>query len=152
MHARMKELLEQAGIEKRTNTEGTGWDYTCLEENLTRFVESVVRECATTGYAKTGYYESVYFMHSIAHIYGIKQVLETLKTKEVIVITPNIEWLKLQMNFDYIPDSTVFKHFSKETLEELFILSGYDVNLSGQFGKKTENQCERLILKATKIG
>lgn len=97
-----------------------------------------------------GEWECVYFMHSFAHINGIKEVLQVLDTKRVVVITPNREWIELQEDCSYAPDLTVIHHYSKDEIRELFISCGFEV-IMAQFGKEINGQCERLCVIASRL-
>jgi 2-polyprenyl-3-methyl-5-hydroxy-6-metoxy-1,4-benzoquinol methylase len=95
--------------------------------------------------------DTVYFFHSFAHIPNIANVLFELREKvqtKVVVITPNRQWLDLQVNENYIPDPTVVRHYTHDELIEIFEDTGYKIHLSGGFGFKTNNQYERLFLVA----
>jgi len=98
----------------------------------------------------TDEYRTVYFMHSFAHITGIKEVLKCLNTKEVVVITPNRQWLNSVVNENYIPDPTVIYHYSEFELSEIFLSCGYRITASGQFGERRGDQMERLFIKCRK--
>lgn len=98
----------------------------------------------------TSKWSTVYFMHSIAHIEGIREVLRVLDTKEIIVITPNRQWINAQINPEYNPDKTVINHFTEYELIELFKTCGYSIISNGQFGEVKGNQMERLFIKAKK--
>lgn len=133
---------------------GTGFAVSCLRSHGfdVSGYDAIHHEPGFEYSNATDEYKIVYFMHSFAHIHAIREVLKTIKTEQVIVITPNQEWISEQrFNPLYKPDSTVIQHYSKNSLEELFVSCGFDVDLSGQFGQRTGNFCERLILKATKI-
>lgn len=94
----------------------------------------------------------VFFMHSIAHIENIKQVLTNiLDTNHVVVITPNADWLAKVSKEGYISDSTVYKHYTQAELVALFESCGYVVNLYGSFGNNVEGFNERIFLKASKL-
>ena len=95
-------------------------------------------------------YNHVYLMHSIAHFKNQSEELEKIKSVLlengiVTVITPNAEWL----DKDYIGDETVIKHFTQQELCQLFIDSGYTIQLVGQFGEYKNGLNERLFLHAT---
>lgn len=96
-------------------------------------------------------YQTVYFMHSLAHIENVQEVLKELMTDNVVVITPNAEWMDLNKNDHYVPDPTVVKHFSQIDLIELFESAGYKVDMCGQFGEPFGGQNERLFLSASKL-
>lgn len=96
-------------------------------------------------------FQTVFFMHSLAHIPNIKQVLEDLMTESVAVITPNAEWLDRNKNDMYKPDPTVVKHFTQASLLDLFESAGYKIILNGQFGECVDGHNERLFLSASKI-
>ena len=98
-------------------------------------------------------FNKVYFMHSIAHIEDIINKLIVLKDglqngAEVIVITPNLNWLNAKGNKGYKPDTTVITHFDNLTLKYIFEKAGYEVILQGQFGEPINEFNERLIIKA----
>jgi 2-polyprenyl-3-methyl-5-hydroxy-6-metoxy-1,4-benzoquinol methylase len=98
-------------------------------------------------------FDSVYFMHSIAHIDAVDYKLQNLKEllndrAEIVVITPNESWLMEQDKSGYTPDPTVVSHFTSERLVDLFTRNGYKVTAHGQFGKVTNGYNERLFLKA----
>jgi ubiquinone/menaquinone biosynthesis C-methylase UbiE len=93
----------------------------------------------------------VYFLHSFAHIPNISKVLLEMREKvkkKVIVITPNAQWLRLQINENYIPDPTVVMHYTHDELVETFEDVGFKISISGQFGIRANNQHERLFLVA----
>lgn len=101
-----------------------------------------------------GQYDTIYFMHSIAHVQYLEPLLRNLKANhlnkggKVIVITPNKDWLEQAKNENYKPDTTVVKHFNQSELIELFESCGYSVKLSGQFGELKGNVNERIFLIA----
>lgn len=100
-----------------------------------------------------GMFNKVYFMHSIAHIDDIINKLIVLKDglqkgAEIIVITPNLNWLNAKGNKGYKPDTTVITHFDNLTLKYIFEKAGYEVILQGQFGEPINEFNERLIIKA----
>jgi len=100
-------------------------------------------------------FDKIYFMHSIAHIRDIYKVFENLKANflktmsEVSVITPNKDWIDTFDNPDYVPDSTVVKHFTSNELEELFV--DFEIVTQGKFGETNKGEHERLFLKACLI-
>jgi 2-polyprenyl-3-methyl-5-hydroxy-6-metoxy-1,4-benzoquinol methylase len=99
-------------------------------------------------------FQSVFFMHSIAHIPDVAQKLQELKMllsigANIYVITPNKHWLREINGKEYVPDPTVINHFSSIELQNLFIDNGFKIDLSGQFGSILNNQHERLFLKAS---
>jgi hypothetical protein len=103
------------------------------------------------GHLPNGGYDDIYFMHSIAHIPNLRDILVELKHRynaRVTVITPNKYWLMLQSNNDYVPDPTVHQHYTSTELRELFELSGYEVTIQGQFGEEKTGVNERLFLQA----
>lgn len=98
-------------------------------------------------------YDVIYFMHSLAHISYIDIELKKLKSNlrpngVIIVVTPNREWLDINKNPNYVPDPTVFKHYSQSELNYLFTSSGYNVVLSGGFGDIRASINERIFLVA----
>lgn len=95
--------------------------------------------------------DTVYFMHSFAHVPEISKVIFELREKvrdKVIVITPNADWIRLQKNENYTPDPTVVHHYDMKELIDIFEDCGYKIMQSGQFGEYTEGQHERLFLVA----
>lgn len=95
-------------------------------------------------------FESVYFMHSIAHVENIQEVLKGLICQEISVITPNRKFIDLQLPSLYKKDETVIAHFTQEELITLFQSVGFTIETVGQFGKETGGQNERIFLKAVK--
>lgn len=98
--------------------------------------------------------DKYYFLHSLAHIPNIQEVLKeqvyTHSKGEVSVITPNRLWIEKQDSKNYVPDPTVFKHYSQKELIALFEFCGYDIIMCGQFGNLFDGQNERIFLKAIK--
>ncbi|QQS35537.1 MAG: class I SAM-dependent methyltransferase [Ignavibacteriales bacterium] len=101
-------------------------------------------------------YDTVYFMHSLAHIVDAESVLEKVKkylkvSGKIVVITPNRMWdIEMKpLSKNYNPDTTVVKHFTPEELEVFFTDSGFKIELSGQFGKLLNGYNERIFLVAT---
>lgn len=91
-------------------------------------------------------YESIYFMHSLAHIPNPNEVLKSLRHHIAIitVITPNKDWLDVGYN----NDSTVIKHYTQSELVELFKDCGYTILNFGQFGELKNGVNERIFLQA----
>lgn len=80
-------------------------------------------------------YDTIYLMHSLAHIKDPVKTLRALRTNlsdggKVVIVTPNLEWL----DKGYRGDSTVVRHYDIVTLSLLVQEAGYKVELSGQFG------------------
>jgi 2-polyprenyl-3-methyl-5-hydroxy-6-metoxy-1,4-benzoquinol methylase len=99
------------------------------------------------------FYNSVYFMHSLAHISNAKEVLIERRrwlrgNARIVVITPNLDWLERQYSDDYTPDPTVISHYTEQSLIDLFESAGYSVVNSGQFGQRIGCYNERLFLVA----
>ena len=71
-------------------------------------------------------FDRIYFMHSIAHIPNISDVLKQLMTDnlapdgKIIVITPNKLWLRAKNGEDVKSDDTAIEHFTMRTLYNLF--------------------------------
>lgn len=95
--------------------------------------------------------DCTYFMHSIAHIPNIQEVLQSLPTKKIVVITPNKDWIERKVNNSYVPDPTLYKHYSLGELTKMFNDSGYHVTLEGQFGDFDGLLNERIFLCAKKL-
>lgn len=98
--------------------------------------------------------DCIYFMHSIAHIPFPETLLQKckdyfLKPKgKIVIITPNLNWLKLQNNSNYKADTTVIQHFTANTLKEMVQEAGMNVTFECVFGQQTEDQFERICIKA----
>lgn len=136
-------------------------DYGCGNGDAARFL--IGEKYYVDGYDKTHHnpnfnykkdslntYDTVYFLHSFAHIENIKEVLIDLVCKKIIVITPNKEWLKLNHSDSYQPDPTVINHYSKNELQELFESLNFAVDVIGSFGNEKNNQRERIFIIANK--
>ena len=99
-------------------------------------------------------FDSIYFMHSIAHVPEIADELLRIKTVFlkpqgiISVITPNKKWLEINHHSAYIADPTVIKHFTSQSLEKLFVAAGFKIIMQGQFGEEKDNCHERLFIKA----
>lgn len=97
-------------------------------------------------------FHKIYFMHSIAHIVDVENVVENLrkhvliKGGEIYVITPNKRCIESIDNKNYIPDPTVYKHYSGDDLLDIF--SGFSDVIIQEFGKIINGVPERLFLKA----
>jgi hypothetical protein len=95
------------------------------------------------------YYYDIYFLHSFAHLNtpekDLRIISDTYPEATITVITPNAEWL----DKDYVGDETVIKHFTQQELCNLFIESGYTIQLVGQFGEYKNGTNERIFLQAT---
>jgi len=134
-------------------------DYGCGIGNAVKYLSEKGRSVA--GYDKTLYFKTApdwfgiapagttYFMHSIAHIEDIEEVLSNTRGK-VVVITPNLSWLNKITDNNYEPDTTVISHFNAQSLHDLFKDAGFRVSVCGQFGKIHDGQNERLFLMAYK--
>lgn len=96
-------------------------------------------------------WDTVYFMHSLAHIENPSKVIKNLNAKRIIVITPNADWINCINSSGYKPDPTIVKHFNMYRLMLLFGLNGYRIVNSGQFGSVKKGFNERLFLIAEKI-
>jgi len=102
-------------------------------------------------------FSKIYFMHSIAHIENISEVLQNIKkllknNGHIYVITPNKEfddYFKMIKDPNYQPDPTVVKHYTIEEIVNLIESSGYYVEVVGQFGKKVNNFQERIFTIAS---
>lgn len=107
--------------------------------------------------------DKAYFMHSFSHIPKPEETLKRLhsclkKDGEIVIITPNPEWIWKNAESNYKPDETVVQHYSMTQLKELF-KPYFEIMLIGQFdsdskkvalfGKDVLN--ERIFVKATKI-
>lgn len=95
-------------------------------------------------------WEVVYFMHSIAHIMSVEIVLKSLKTEEIVIITPNKDFIELQKNDNYKPDLSVLEHYNQQDLTSLLERCGYEIEISGSFGKIENGLNERIFIKAKK--
>ncbi len=143
-------------------------DYGCGIGKVVRMMQRSKPHCIIDGYdiekhdpkfpyvEKTKeFYNAIFFMHSIAHIENPEEVLKYYRnflfgSPEIVVITPNKEWLDMKGDKNYKADSTVVNHFCQYRLEQLFENCGYSVVNSGQFGERLGNVNERLFLVAEK--
>lgn len=103
--------------------------------------------------------DKVYFMHSLAHIYNIDEVLNNLRfnvlkgEKELVIITPNVDWVEEMKNDKYIPDPTVVQHYSQGQLKLILNAQGFKVKSICDFGASANgrNIYERIMIKAKAI-
>lgn len=122
------------------------------------------------GYDKVNYYETppqwfrsvittpldkVYLMHSIAHIKDVGIDLPYIRAMlkaggEIVIITPNADWLDVQETENYKPDLTVKQHYSVDVLTYILKECGFKIVYSGQFGATSFGYNERIIIKAIK--
>lgn len=100
-------------------------------------------------------FNKIYFMHSIAHVpsidYTVGRLTQTFLESggEIVVITPNEDWLLNQSTFGYEPDKSVIRHYGVKELRNLFGRHGFLVPLLGSFGAvDSYGYCERVFLKA----
>lgn len=98
-------------------------------------------------------FDKVYFMHSFAHLKSPSAILQNMKRilnpeAMIYIITPNMNWIAWNYDRNYIPDSTVHKHYRPDELHDLVASCGYTPTIYGQFGQNTYNQNERLFLCA----
>lgn len=106
--------------------------------------------------------DKAYFMHSFSHIKELTKLLVEIHDKlnekgEIIIVTPNPEWIWKNHDANYKPDETVVEHYSINQLKEI-LSSLFEIVLIGQFdsdnkriplfGKDTLN--ERIFIKAIK--
>lgn len=85
-------------------------------------------------------FDRIYFMHSLAHIPNVKDVLHNLKENHlapagrIVVITPNKVWLrKKNGGKDLKSDDTVIEHFTLYDLLKLFQGIGMTCEHIGQY-------------------
>lgn len=103
----------------------------------------------------SGLYDSIYFMHSLAHIKDAEDMFTRLKKYlkvdgKIIINTPNKNWdaeMKPLSN-NYNPDTTVIRHYTPEELERFFTILGFKIYSIGQFGKLLNGHHERIFLVA----
>jgi 2-polyprenyl-3-methyl-5-hydroxy-6-metoxy-1,4-benzoquinol methylase len=125
----------------KTNSRVFGYDINnFLDEDQAWFVESEPKDA----------YHHITFIHSIAHIKDINEVLDKLKYNLVVcgkitVITPNLDWINYVGNTN--SDPTVFQHYTSETLSNLFLKTGYKILQQGQLGETKGGQHERLFIQ-----
>jgi 2-polyprenyl-3-methyl-5-hydroxy-6-metoxy-1,4-benzoquinol methylase len=127
-----------------------GYGVSCVGYDKTRFVDE--EKTYFVDNLEKYYFSKLIFMHSLAHIENPVLVLSELKKRvfeNIIVVTPNKDWLELNSNPNYIPDPTVVEHFTLYSLTTLFLKCGFKINQVGQFGKQTANQNERLFIKVS---
>lgn len=106
-------------------------------------------------------FDRIYFMHSIAHIFEVKELLTELKENnlapggKIVVMTPNKSWLMRKNGRDFKSDDTVIEHFTNRSLYDLFNQAGMMCEYVGQFSYDKasdvifENIRERLCLVAS---
>lgn len=102
-------------------------------------------------------FDKVYFMHSFAHIEKINELLQNIKFSLndkglLYVITPNKEfdeYFRRIKDKKYSPDLTVVRHYSIEDITTIFETHGYNIEVTGQFGKKVSYFQERIFLIAS---
>lgn len=99
-------------------------------------------------------FDKVYFMHSLAHIEDVGQKLLRLKDdflnpgSTIYILTPNVEWMRIKGNPDYIKDPTVIQHFNTATLHMLLLKCGFKIESQGQYGEELSGIHERLFITA----
>jgi ubiquinone/menaquinone biosynthesis C-methylase UbiE len=106
--------------------------------------------------------DKAYFMHSFSHIHNMDETLKKLhsclkKDGEIVIITPNPEWIWKNQDENYKPDETVVQHYTMTQLKEI-LAPYFEIMLIGQFdsdnkkiqlfGQDVLN--ERIFVKATK--
>lgn len=103
----------------------------------------------------SGLYDTIYFMHSLAHIKNAEEVLTNVKKylkagANIIVNTPNKNWdIEMKpLGQNYNSDTTVVQHFTPEELEIFFTKLEFKINIIGQFGKLLNGHNERIFLVA----
>lgn len=128
----------------RNNTSNLmGFDVYCYDEKLYEKVKELPSKV-----------DKCYFCHSLAHIPNIDEVLINLRNivdKSITVITPNKAYLDAHPIAGYVPDSTVYKHYTVDELVNLFRSCGWIIDVVGQFGNYSKNMNERIFLRAEKI-
>lgn len=95
--------------------------------------------------------DKAYFMHSIAYIPNPMHELEKLRmnrVRDLVIITPNFDWLCENRSDTYEPDPTVHCHYSPSALAKLVTDAGWRVTMCGQFGAVTNGYNERAFIKA----
>lgn len=98
--------------------------------------------------------DKIYFMHSFAHLPNINNTLINIREKylcangQIIILTPNQDWLNYQDKVNYTPDPTVVKHYTPQELRELLTQCGFTILLEGQLGQSKAGASERLFIKA----
>lgn len=129
-------------LKNKSKADYYGFDvYKYIDQDLEEFFLSEVK----------GKFNRIIFLHSFAHIPNVNEILVKLKNHlydkcEIIIITPNKafdEYFKESKKQDYKPDTTVFKHYSSYTLNNVLLLSGYEIKIAGTFGNLVENIHER---------
>lgn len=99
--------------------------------------------------------DKCYMMHSFAHIeapeaalYGIHQRMK--KEGSIYIVTPNKLFCDSIENENYNPDPTVVKHYAPGEIDKILKGSGFEIKISGMFGEYSNDQAERLFIKACK--
>lgn len=97
-------------------------------------------------------FNKICFIHSFAHIpdveYFIVNTIDKLLTSmgKIYILTPNKDWLDLNVNPEYISDPTIFNHYNQDDLIELFTRIGFKVELKMQFGDLSVGCNERILM------
>lgn len=136
-------------LQKSTEAEIFGYD-------IEKYIEDDLVQAFL--YDVEGMFDKIIFQHSLAHIPNIRDILINLQNNivekgKIFLITPNKEfddYYKKIRNKNYLPDLTVFKHYTSQELIDLFHSCGYKIQISGTFGKVENNIHERCFLVAYK--
>ncbi len=135
-------------LKNKSNADIYGFDiYKYIDKDLVECYLSEVK----------GKFNRIIFLHSFAHIPNVSEILTKLKNHlfnkaEIIIITPNKvfdDYFKELKKQNYKPDTTVFMHYSSETLQNILLSCGYEIKVAGTFGNLVENIHERCFCIAT---
>lgn len=95
-------------------------------------------------------FDCIYFNHSFAHINPDKKFFSELKSSiffagDIIINTPNKQWLDTQDKATYTPDPTVYRHYTQDELIQLMFENGIEMTYCMQHGKVSEGFNERIL-------
>lgn len=138
-------------LKKRTKANYYGYDVKAFFDE--EAIPAWFQKCIDLSFS----FNKIYFMHSLAHIKNLKEVLHNLKrvlkeNRYIYLITPNKDFDDYFKNFtdkNYIPDDTVVKHYTINEIVSLFENSGYSIEIIGQFGKYINQFHERIFAIAS---
>lgn len=96
-----------------------------------------------------------YFMHSLSHIKEPDKLIYLIASRmmpkgEIIIITPNPNWILENKKQYYKPDETVIEHHDLGDIKE-FLKNDFDIIVSGQFDSIQDDESnynERIFIKA----
>ena len=73
MNKNILKLVTLADIIKRSNTSGSGWDYTIKENQFEMFAELIIKECVDTIMNDTDRHRKEYFAGLLKEHFGVEE-------------------------------------------------------------------------------